>query len=120
MVTTDPYIRLSSGVARSRSANRKRGQRDHVASLAVVGSERRKKGEGVGAPFPPYSLSSPDPSMGLSLWRVAETTPMKPRLRRHRRIAEPTRPRCPATKTYAPLSTRKEGSGSVVGEIGVR
>jgi hypothetical protein len=37
---------------------------------------------------------------------------MKLRARRQQRIVEPMRPRCPAMKTFAPLSTRKEESGS--------
>jgi hypothetical protein len=33
-------------------------------------------------------------------------------------MADPTRPRCPATKTLASLSARKDGCGSARGERG--
>jgi hypothetical protein len=48
------------------------------------------------------------------------TTEVKPSERRRRTMAEPTRPRWPATKTLASLSARKDGCGSARGERGRR
>jgi hypothetical protein len=86
------------------------------SSYSISRSRRfrsRKKGEGVGAPFPPYSLSTPDILMEYFLV-TRDRHVVNLRVRRRQRIAEPMRPRCPATKTFAPLSMRKEkwSSGS--------
>jgi hypothetical protein len=52
------FLSLSPAVPGSCPANGERGWSVTEASLAVLGSERGKEGEGIGAHFPPHSLVS--------------------------------------------------------------